>query len=88
MLPAVNSHLYSWLRSSAPALSAMIGPATILLDPVFQGLAISLLFGLFSSTPLTVPVIPAIYVVMRDANRIVAPLTGRRGAKAAVADVD
>ena len=28
------------------ALAAMIGAATILLDPIFQGLAISLLFGL------------------------------------------
>ena len=27
------------------ALAAMIGAATILLDPIFQGLAISLLFG-------------------------------------------
>jgi hypothetical protein len=32
------------------ALAAMIGAATILLDPIFQGLAISLLFGLTSST--------------------------------------
>jgi multidrug efflux pump subunit AcrB len=50
------------------ALSAMIGAATILLDPIFQGLAISLLFGLASSTVLTVLVIPAIYVVLRDAD--------------------
>jgi multidrug efflux pump subunit AcrB len=48
------------------ALAAMIGAATILLDPIFQGLAISLLFGLASSTLLTVLVIPAIYVVLRD----------------------
>ena len=53
------------------ALSAMIGAATILLDPIFQGLAISLLFGLLSSTLLTVLVIPAIYVVLRDADRVV-----------------
>jgi multidrug efflux pump subunit AcrB len=53
------------------ALSAMIGAATILLDPIFQGLAISLLFGLASSTLLTVLVIPAIYVVMRDADRTI-----------------
>jgi len=51
------------------ALAAMIGAATILLDPIFQGLAISLLFGLASSTLLTVLVIPAIYVVLRDADR-------------------
>ncbi len=47
------------------ALAAMIGAATILLDPIFQGLAISLLFGLASSTLLTVLVIPAIYIVLR-----------------------
>ncbi|MDC7785896.1 efflux RND transporter permease subunit [Rhodoplanes sp. TEM] len=55
------------------ALAAMIGAATILLDPIFQGLAISLLFGLASSTLLTVLVIPAIYVVLRDADRVVGP---------------
>jgi len=54
------------------ALAAMIGAATILLDPIFQGLAISLLFGLASSTLLTVLVIPAIYVVLRDADRVIA----------------
>ena len=48
------------------ALAAMIGAATILVDPIFQGLAISLLFGLASSTLLTVLVIPAIYIVLRD----------------------
>lgn len=47
------------------ALAAMIGAAVILTDPIFQGLAISLLFGLLSSTLLTVLVIPAIYVVLR-----------------------
>jgi multidrug efflux pump subunit AcrB len=48
------------------ALAAMIGAMTILSDPIFQGLAISLLFGLASSTVLTVLVIPAIYVVLRS----------------------
>jgi len=47
------------------AIAAMIGAAVILTDPIFQGLAISLLFGLMSSTALTVLVIPAIYVVLR-----------------------
>jgi multidrug efflux pump subunit AcrB len=51
------------------ALAAMIGAAVILTDPIFQGLAISLLFGLASSTLLTVLVIPAIYVVLRDDGR-------------------
>ncbi len=52
------------------ALSAMIGAATILSDPIFQGLALSLLFGLASSTLLTVLVVPAIYVVLRDADAV------------------
>ncbi|WP_343080474.1 efflux RND transporter permease subunit [Ostreiculturibacter nitratireducens] len=43
------------------AIAAMIGAVVILFDPIFQGLAISLLFGLLSSTALTVLVIPAIY---------------------------
>lgn len=48
------------------ALAAMIGAAVILTDPIFQGLAISLLFGLASSTLLTVLVIPAIYRLLRS----------------------
>lgn len=51
------------------ALAAMIGAVTILSDPIFQGLAISLLFGLASSTALTVLVIPAIYVVLRGGEK-------------------
>ncbi len=51
------------------ALAAMIGAAVILFDPIFQGLAISLLFGLASSTLLTVVIIPAIYVILRDDGR-------------------
>ena len=51
------------------AAAAMIGSAVILTDPIFQGLAISLLFGLASSTLLTVLVIPAIYIVLRDDGR-------------------
>ena len=47
------------------AIAAMIGAVVILSDPIFQGLAISLLFGLASSTALTVLVIPAIYVALR-----------------------
>ena len=48
------------------AIAAMIGAAVILADPIFQGLAISLLFGLLTSTLLTVLVIPAIYRVFRS----------------------
>ena len=48
------------------AAAAMIGAAFILSDPIFQGLAISMVFGLASSTALTVLVIPALYVWLRD----------------------
>ena len=51
------------------AAAAMIGAAFILADPIFQGLAISLVFGLASSTALTLLVIPAIYVWLRDDER-------------------
>ena len=47
------------------AITAMVGAGFILLDPIFQGLAISLLFGLASSTALTLLVIPAIWWVMK-----------------------
>ena len=47
------------------AVAAMIGAVVILADPIFQGLAISLLFGLATSTLLTVLVIPAIYRTFR-----------------------
>lgn len=55
------------------ALAAMIGAAVILTDPIFQGLAISLLFGLASSTALTVLVIPAIYVALRGPDWVYTP---------------
>jgi multidrug efflux pump subunit AcrB len=47
------------------AAAAIIGAAFILADPIFQGLAISLVFGLASSTALTLLVIPALYVWLR-----------------------
>lgn len=43
------------------ALAAMIGATFILDDPIFNGLAISLVFGLFASTMLTLVVIPVLY---------------------------
>jgi multidrug efflux pump subunit AcrB len=54
------------------AAAAMIGAAFILADPIFQGLAISLVFGLLSSTALTLLVIPALYVWLRDDGRALA----------------
>ena len=42
-------------------LAAMIGAFFILGDPIFNGLAISLIFGIFVSTILTLVVIPTLY---------------------------
>ena len=39
----------------------MIGAFFILDDPIFNGLAISLIFGIFVSTVLTLVVIPTLY---------------------------
>ncbi len=43
------------------ALAAMIGACFILDDPIFNGLAVSLIFGIFVSTVLTLMVIPVLY---------------------------
>jgi multidrug efflux pump subunit AcrB len=40
------------------AISTMVGSVIILTDPIFQGMAISLLFGIFVSTILTLVVVP------------------------------
>ncbi len=44
------------------ALAAMLGAFFILDDPIFSGLAISLIFGIFISTLLTLWVIPLLYL--------------------------
>ncbi|HSQ10862.1 MAG TPA: efflux RND transporter permease subunit [Burkholderiaceae bacterium] len=43
------------------AVAAMLGAVFILDDPIFNGLAISLLFGIFVSTALTLVLIPVLY---------------------------
>ena len=43
------------------ALAAMLGAFFILDDPIFSGLAVSLIFGIFVSTVLTLAVIPILY---------------------------
>jgi multidrug efflux pump subunit AcrB len=42
-------------------LAAMIGAVFILDDPIFNGLAIALIFGILVSTVLTLVVIPVLY---------------------------
>ena len=41
--------------------AAMLGAWPITLDPIFSGLALSLIFGLFVSTTFTLLVIPVVY---------------------------
>ncbi|MGD8955995.1 MAG: efflux RND transporter permease subunit [Chromatiaceae bacterium] len=55
-------------------LAAMAGAFFILDDPIFSGLAISLIFGLFVSTILTLVVIPVVYygVMHRRLERVLA----------------
>ena len=45
------------------AVAAMLGALFILDDPIFNGLAISLIFGILVSTVLTLLVIPLLYYV-------------------------
>jgi multidrug efflux pump subunit AcrB len=47
------------------ALAAMGGALFILDDPIFNGLAISLVFGILISTLLTLIIIPLLYVMLR-----------------------
>jgi len=55
------------------AAAAMLGALFILDDPIFNGLAISLLFGILVSTLLTLLVIPVLYYAV---NRKAAASTG------------
>jgi multidrug efflux pump subunit AcrB len=43
------------------ALAIILGSAIMITDPVFGGLAVSLIFGTFASTVLTLVVIPLMY---------------------------
>jgi len=55
-------------------LAAMLGALFILDDPIFNGLAISLIFGIFVSTMLTLVVIPVLYyAAFRSKEAVVEP---------------
>jgi multidrug efflux pump subunit AcrB len=59
------------------AVAAMAGAVFILDDPIFSGLAVSLLFGLFVSTLLTLVVVPVVYYgVMRKRVEWIRTATG------------
>ena len=48
------------------ALAIILGSAIMVTDPVFGGLAVSLIFGTFASTALTLLVIPLLYFLWRQ----------------------
>lgn len=49
-------------------LAAMLGAMFILTDPIFSGLAISLIFGILVSTLLTLVIIPIMYYAFMHKN--------------------
>lgn len=57
----VNSAITRAQPIALTGLAAMMGAFFILDDPIFNGLAISLIFGIFVSTLLTLVVIPLLY---------------------------
>ncbi len=59
------------------ALAAMLGAFFILNDPIFQGLAVSLVFGVMVSTVLTLLVIPLLYYVWMNRQSTHSDPTGR-----------
>ncbi|MDE1943051.1 MAG: efflux RND transporter permease subunit [Betaproteobacteria bacterium] len=64
-MPLKEAIVRSAITRSQPilltGLAAMLGAFFILDDPIFNGLAISLIFGIFVSTVLTLVVIPTLY---------------------------
>jgi multidrug efflux pump subunit AcrB len=55
------------------AAALMVGAFVIILDPIFQGLAVSLLFGVGASTLLTLIVIPVLYYRLVGERAVPAP---------------
>jgi len=73
----VNSAVVRAKPIALTAVAAMAGAVFILDDPIFSGLAVSLLFGLFVSTVLTLVVIPVVYYgVMRKRVEWIRTATG------------
>ena len=52
---------YFMVRGAMTAIAAMTGALFILDDPIFNGLAIALIFGILVSTLLTLVLIPLMY---------------------------
>ncbi len=52
------------------AAAVIVGAFVIIFDPIFNGLAISLIFGTFASTTLTLVVVPLLYYMMEKERAI------------------
>ena len=59
------------------AAAVIVGAGVIVLDPIFQGLAVALITGVIASTALTLVLIPLLYYVAMRGRP--APRSGRRG---------
>jgi multidrug efflux pump subunit AcrB len=66
----VNSSITRAQPIVLTGLAAMLGAFFILDDPIFNGLAISLIFGILVSTMLTLVIIPLLYYVAYSKNPI------------------
>jgi multidrug efflux pump subunit AcrB len=60
----VNSAAVRAQPIALTGVAAMIGAFFILDDPIFNGLAVSLIFGILVSTMLTLVVIPVLYYAL------------------------
>ena len=76
-VPAAEAVMQSAAARAKPialtALAAMIGAGFILDDPIFNGLAISLIFGILVATLLTLLVIPVLYYLVVSRRSRVTP---------------
>ena len=67
--PVVHSAVIRAQPIALTALAAMLGAFFILDDPIFNGLAVSLIFGILVSTLLTLVVIPVLYYAVNRRAR-------------------
>jgi len=77
----------AWVRArpiALTAVAAMIGAFFILDDPIFNGLAVSLIFGILVSTVLTLVLIPILYFSYRNRKQRRLRRKGRVMAKVVV----
>ncbi len=65
-------------------IAAMVGGFFILDDPIFQGLAVSLIFGILISTVLTLIVIPLLYYVWLKRNEKEVPQEAASGTEPSI----